>query len=220
MAFNYNDEVIDLLLKKNLGSSYTTSGLVSGQENQVLEKYHNLQVFFDTITDKNESAFTWSSATNVTGGGTVRTLDNVAGESNPGYYTHIKKYENIPMTSIPGTNYRGWKPSNSDIQDKFINVILGRNNFDFIISSNITSYETIYSTSSAFKPIINNGVLIFLGNVKPEGNNTITMKEVYIVEGYSGTFANIQLNDITDISATNPLNTQPLIDGSQKSGWR
>ena len=147
----------------------------------------------------------------------MRTLDNVSGESNPGYYTHIKKYENIPMTSIPGTDYRGWKPSNSDMQDKFINVILGRNNFDYIISSNITSYETIYSTSSAFKPIINNGILIFLGNVKPAGNNTITMKEVYIVEGYSGTLANIQLNDITDISATNPLNTQPLIfDGGQQ----
>jgi len=217
MAFNYNDETIDLLLKKNLGSSYTTSGLVAGQESQVLEKFHNLQVFFDTITDKNESAFTWSSATNVTGGGTVRTLDNVSGESNPGYYTHIKKYENIPMISIPGTDYRGWKPSNSDMQDKFINVILGRNNFDYIISSNITSYQTIYSTSSAFKPIINNGILIFLGNVKPQGNSTITMKEVYIVEGYSGTFANIQLNDITDISATNPLNTQPLIfDGAQQ----
>ena len=217
MAFNYNDETIDLLLKKNLGTAYTRSGLVPGQENHVLDKYHNLQVFFDTITDKNESAFTWSSATNVTGGGTVRTLDNVAGESNPGYYIHIKKYENIPMTYIPGNDYRGWKPSNSDMQDKFINVILGRNNFDYIISSDITSYETIYSTSSAFKPIINNGILIFLGNVKPQGNNTITMKEVYIVEGYSGTFANIQLNDITDISATNPFNTQPLIfDGAQQ----
>ena len=32
MAFNYNNEIVDLLLKKNLGSAYTTSGLVSGQE--------------------------------------------------------------------------------------------------------------------------------------------------------------------------------------------
>ena len=219
MAYNYNNEVIDLLLKKNLGSAYTTSSLVSGQETQTLEKFHNLQVFFDTITDKNESAFTWSSATNVTGGGTVKTLDNVAGESNPGYFTHIKKYENIPMTSVPGTEYRGWKPSNDVMKEKFKNVILGRSNFDFIISSNITSFETIYNSSSAFKPIINNGVLIFLGNVKPEGNNTITMKEVYIVEGYSGTFANVQLNDIADISSSNPLDKQPLIFDGSTQKW-
>jgi len=219
MAFNYNNEIVDLLLKKNLGSAYTTSGLVSGQETQILEKFHNLQVFFDTITDKNESAFTWSSATNVTGGGTVKTLSNVAGESNPGYYTHIKKYENIPMTSVPGTEYRAWRPTNDDMKTKFKDVILGRSNFDFIISSNITSYGTIYNTSSAFKPLINNGVLIFLGNVKPAGNNTITMKEVYIVEGYSGTFANIQLNDIADISSSNPLNTQPLIFDGATQKW-
>ena len=219
MAFNYNNEIVDLLLKKNLGSAYTTSELVSGQETQILEKFHNLQVFFDQITDKSESAFTWSSATNVTGGGTVKTLDNVAGESNPGYYTHIKKYENIPMTSVPGTEYRAWRPSNDDMKSKFKDVILGRSNLDFIISSNISNFNTIYNTSSAFKPLINNGVLIFLGNVKPAGNNTITMKEVYIVEGYSGTFANIQLNDIADISSSNPLNTQPLIFDGATQKW-
>ena len=220
MAFNYNNEIVDLLLKKNLGSAYTTSGLVSGQETQILEKFHNLQVFFDTITDKSESAFTWSSATNVTGGGTVKTLDNVAGESNPGYYTHIKKYENIPMTSVPGTEYRAWRPTNDDMKNKFKDVILGKSNFDFIISSNITSYETIYNTSSAFKPLINNGVLIFLGNVKPAGNNTITMKEVYIVEGYSGTFANIQFNDIADVDISNALNKQPLIFDGVTQKWK
>ena len=37
MAFNYNDEVIDLLLKKSMGTAYTRSGLVPGQETQVLE---------------------------------------------------------------------------------------------------------------------------------------------------------------------------------------
>ena len=119
MAFNYNDEVIDLLLKKSMGTAYSTSGLVPGQETQVLEKFHNLQVFFDTITDKNENNFTWSSAVNVTGGGTVKTLDNVTGESNPDYFTHIKKYENIPMTVVAGTEYRAWRPTNIDLIEKF-----------------------------------------------------------------------------------------------------
>ncbi len=145
MAFNYNDEVIDLLLKKSLGSSYTSSALVSGQETPILEKFHNLQVFFDTITDKNSSSFTWSSSTNVTGGGTVKTLANVSGESNPGYFTHVKKYENIPMTVVAGTEYRAWRPTNDDMEEKFKNVILGKPNFNFSITSNITNYTTIYN---------------------------------------------------------------------------
>ena len=123
------------------------------------------------------------------------------------------------MTSVPVTEYRAWRPTNDEMKSKFKDVILGRSNFDFIISSNITSYNTIYNTSSAFKPLINNGVLVFLGNVKPAGNNTITMKEVYIVEGYSGTFANVQLNDIADISSSNPLNTQPLIFDGATQKW-
>lgn len=219
MAFNYNDEVIDLLLKKSMGTAYSTSGLVPGQETQILEKFHNLQVFFDTITDKNENNFTWSSAVNVTGGGTVKTLDNVTGESNPDYFTHIKKYENIPMTVVAGTEYRAWRPTNSDMIEKFKNVILGKPNFNFSISSNITNFTTIYSTSSAFKPIINNGVLVFMGNTVPAGNNTISMKEVYICDGYAGTIANILLNDISDISSSNPLNTHPLIFDGSTQKW-
>jgi len=219
MAFNYNDEVIDLLLKKSMGTAYSTSGLVPGQETQILEKFHNLQVFFDTITDKNENNFTWSSAVNVTGGGTVKTLDNVTGESNPDYFTHIKKYENIPMTVVAGTEYRAWRPTNSDMIEKFKNVILGKPNFNFSITSNITNFSTIYSTSSAFKPIINNGVLVFMGNTVPAGNNTISMKEVYICDGYAGTIANILLNDITDISSSNPLNTHPLIFDGSTQKW-
>ena len=219
MAFNYNDEVIDLLLKKSMGTAYTRSGLVPGQETQVLEKFHNLQVFFDTITDKNESNFTWSSAVNVTGGGTVKTLDNVTGESNPDYFTHIKKYENIPMTVVAGTEYRAWRPTNGDLVEKFKNVILGKPNFNFSISSNITNFSTIHNTSSAFKPIINNGVLVFMGNSVPAGNNTISMKEVYICDGYAGTIANILLNDISDISSSNPLNTHPLIFDGSTQKW-
>ena len=354
MAFNYNDEVIDLLLKKSMGTAYTRSGLVPGQETQVLEKFHNLQVFFDTITDKNESNFTWSSPidlgsvpanttclttssqvnvvssggnkyvfngdtsydsskkyglysttytfTNVPSGhpiailnsgnsyisytgdtdkkfsktisgstndgtydfyygdvsvtvtgnfgtvsvycyyhgymggenlltytsvcqnpggslGTVSTLDNVTGESNPDYFTHIKKYENIPMTVVAGTEYRAWRPTNSDLVEKFKNVILGKPNFNFSISSNITNFSTIHNTSSAFKPIINNGVLVFMGNSVPAGNNTISMKEVYICDGYAGTIANILLNDISDISSSNPLNTHPLIFDGSTQKW-
>ena len=39
MAFNYNNEVIDLLFKKTLGTTYTTSNLVPGQEVLCSQKY-------------------------------------------------------------------------------------------------------------------------------------------------------------------------------------
>ena len=45
MSFNYNNEVLDLLLKKTLGSAYTSADLVSGQETPVLPKIQNSQFF-------------------------------------------------------------------------------------------------------------------------------------------------------------------------------
>ena len=142
MSFNYNNEVLDLLLKKTLGSAYTSSGLVAGQETPVLPKIQNSQIFTNRITDKNSSNFTWSSTSNVSGGGTVSYLDVVAGETST--FQYIKKYEGIPMTVVAGTNNRAWKPTNATMQQKFENVILGKPNFSFSITTDITNYNTIY----------------------------------------------------------------------------
>ena len=49
MAFNYNNEVIDLLFKKTLGTTYTTSNLVPGQEIPLQPKIHNEQIFGEPI---------------------------------------------------------------------------------------------------------------------------------------------------------------------------
>ena len=69
MSFNYNNEVLDLLLKKTLGSAYTSSDLVAGQETPVLPKIQNSQIFTNRITDKNSSNFTWSSPVQLGGVG-------------------------------------------------------------------------------------------------------------------------------------------------------
>ena len=123
MSFNYNNEVLDLLLKKTLGSAYTSADLVSGQETPVLPKIQNSQIFTNRITDANASNFTWSSTSNVTGGGTVSYLDVVTGETST--FQYIKKYEAIPMSVVAGTNNRAWKPTDSGMQEKFENVISG-----------------------------------------------------------------------------------------------
>ena len=44
MAFTYNDEVVDLLLKKTLGTAYTSSTLVPGQETPLLQRIQNNQI--------------------------------------------------------------------------------------------------------------------------------------------------------------------------------
>ena len=144
MAFTYNDEVVDLLLKKTLGTSYTSSTLVPGQETPLLQRIQNNQIFGRPLTEFSANLFDWSSpATAVTGGGTVSLLEYVHGEANPEMYSYIKKYEEIPMSVVAGTNNRAWKPTESSIQEKFKNVILGKTNFLFSLTTNITNYETI-----------------------------------------------------------------------------
>ena len=156
------------MLKKTLGSAYTSADLVSGQETPVLPKIQNSQIFTNRITDKNSSNFySWSSSSNVTGGGTVKYLDVVTGETST--FQFIKKYEAIPMSVVAGTNNRAWKPTDSTMREKFQNVILGKPNFSFSITTDITNYTTIYSTNSGYKPVINNGILVFLGNSVTRG---------------------------------------------------
>ena len=39
MSFNYNEELLDLLLKQVLGTRYTSSSLVFGQEQAVMQRH-------------------------------------------------------------------------------------------------------------------------------------------------------------------------------------
>ena len=90
MTFEYNEELLDLLLKKTLGSSYTSSNLVPGQERSVLSNIFNKQIFSSPITDYNKNNFTWGTPSNVSGGGTVSDLTNVEGETYPTTFDYIK----------------------------------------------------------------------------------------------------------------------------------
>ena len=217
MSFNYNNEVLDLLLKKTLGSAYTSADLVSGQETPVLPKIQNSQIFTNRITDKNSSNFTWSSSSNVTGGGTVKYLDVVTGETST--FQFIKKYEAIPMSVVAGTNNRAWKPTDSTMREKFQNVILGKPNFSFSITTDITNYTTIYSTNSGYKPVINNGILVFLGNSVPSSTTVISMKEVFVYEGAFGTTTGMLISDISNVTITSPQDGQALVYDNSLQKW-
>ena len=219
MSFVYNNEVIDLLLKKSLGSAYTSSALVPGQENQILPKILNQQLLASPITNKTSSSFTWSSSSNVVGGGTVKSLSNVAGETEPASFTYIKKYENIPMTAVAGTNFRAWKPSNADMISKLENTIIGKSSFPFTLTTNITNYATIYNTNSSFKPVISNGVLLFLGNISPGSTSSISFTEVYIYEGEFGAKSELELNELTNVNVPTPSNGELLQWDAANSKW-
>ena len=219
MSFVYNNEVIDLLLKKSLGSAYTSSALVPGQENQILPKILNQQLFASPITNKTASNFTWSASSNVAGGGTVKSLSNVAGETEPTSFTYIKKYENIPMTVVAGTNYRAWKPTNSNMISKLENTIIGKSSFPFTLTTNINNYNTIYNTNSSFKPVISNGVLLFLGNIAPDSNSTVSFSEVHIYEGEFGAKSELELNELTNVNVPTPSNGELLQWDAANSQW-
>ena len=98
-------------------------------------------------------------------------------------------------------------------------MILGKSNFTYTLSSNLTGYETIYSSNSAFKPIINNGVLVFLGNTIPHVSTNLQLKEVFVYEGEFGAAANMVFNKLTDVLISDPSNGQPLIYNSSINMW-
>lgn len=221
MSFNYNDEVLDLLLKKSLGASYTASKYIPGQEEAILTNIQNEQIFALPITNKNPGDFTWSTPTEVSdiSGATVSFLENVLGESNIDY-THIKKYENIPFSSIPGTNYRAWKPINNDMKDKFKNTITGKSNFQFTITTNIPGAIQMNSSNIAYKPIISNGVLVFIGNAIPN-DATISLNELYIYEGYFG-IKKLNLTDLEDVNPAETIieNSSTLVYDANEDVWK
>ena len=224
VPFIYNDEVIDMLLKKSLGAAYTSKLYVTGQETPILSNIQTKQIFASPITNMPSNLLDWSTtSTAVTGGGTYKTLDYVNGETLPESFTYIRKYENIPMSVVAGTNNRSWKPTESTFQEKFNNVILGKPNFSYILSTDITNYETILSSSSAFKPIINNGVLTFLGNSVPQSNTVLKLKEIYVYDGEMGAVGSVKLNDFDDVilgDSTIAQNTQPLAYDTITGVWK
>ena len=118
MSFDYNTELLDLLLKQVLGTRYTSSSLVFGQELPAMSNYHVNTIFSKQLTDltDTDANFEWSDSINVSGGGTYKILNRIYGETNETKFTYIRRYEDIPMSAIPGTNGRGWHPTDNTIK--------------------------------------------------------------------------------------------------------
>ena len=221
MSFDYNTELLDLLLKQVLGTRYTSSSFVFGQELPVMSNYHVNTIFSKELTNLTDTVanFEWSAPTNASGGGTYKILNRIYGETNETQYTYIRKYEDIPMSSIPGTNGRGWHPTDNTIKTKLIDAILGKSNFTFEIETNIPNNNTIYSSNSSYKPIIIGGKLLFMGNSKPLDKRIITLKRVYIYEGNFGPVGGLNLDDVSKILLIDPLDKQPLVYNTSINQW-
>ena len=121
VPFIYNEEVVDMLLKKSLGARYTSKLYVTGQETPILSNIQTKQIFASPITNMPSDLLDWSTtSTAVTGGGTVTSLEYVNGETLPESFTYIKKYENIPMSVVAGTNNRSRNQQNQHFKRNLI----------------------------------------------------------------------------------------------------
>jgi len=219
MSFNYNEELLDMLLKQVLGTKYTSSRLVFGQELPTLTRYQTNTVYAKELPLSTESNFEWSTPTNITDGGTFKILNTVFGEINPSAYNFIKKYEDIPMINIPGTNGRAWYPLNKELRKTLQNTIIGKTNLTFEIETNILYDEQIYSNNPNYFPIINSGVLLFMGNLIPEITDIVKLKRVYIYDGEYGAAKGFGLDGLADVLLIEPLDIQPLVYNSASSQW-
>lgn len=218
-TFNYNDELLDMLLKKELGTRYTSASFVFGQELPALTRYQTDMVYASELPTSLESSFEWSDAVNVTDGGTYKILNSVFGEIDPAAYKFIKKYEDIPMVDVSGTNGRAWYPVNKDMREILRDSITGKTNFTFEIETNIQYDQKIYSNNPNYLPIINSGVLVFLGNLKPLTSHVIKLKRVYIYDGEYGAIKDIKLDDMGDALLIDPSNSQPFVYNGAMGQW-
>ena len=185
-TFDYNKEVVDLLFKNVIGTQYTSSVLTPGQENLSLTTIQHDQVYSQPIPTSSKSNMEWSTPETLVGGGQVSYLKNVIGEGNT--FNYIKKYENIMMEPaiIQDVTNRSWVPINILIRENLKNMIRGRSAFTFIIETDIPDSNIINSDNGQFNPVVNNGILLFLGERHPQQNVLIMFKELYIYEGKFG----------------------------------
>ena len=95
-----------------------------------------------------------------------------------------------------------WIPINTLIRENIRNMIKGRIAFNFILETDIVGANIINSDNGQFNPIVNNGILLFLGETYPEQNKLILFKELYIYEGKFG------LEDITFPKSTGELSIE------------
>ena len=132
-------EKIDLLLKKALGFRYTTSSLIPGQENFQTSFILNEQIFSKKLPIENALSYNGIADTTYTqNGGQIASSYPM---SVPSGFEHIKKYTNVRMSVVPGTENRAWEPftvtsgTDADIlKTKATQSIIGNAKFKFLLS--------------------------------------------------------------------------------------
>ena len=191
-------EKIDLLLKKALGFRYTTSNLIPGQENFQTSFILNEQIFSKKLPlETNLSYNGVADATHTQTGGQIASAYPMA---VPSGFDHIKKYSNVRMNVIPGTENRAWEPftvtSGDDaniLKTKLTQSILGNAKFKFLLS---VDGVTVNPYNSQYTPVINNGILIFFGGTVPSATSTIFFTELYVYDGEFGAAVEVNETDL------------------------
>ena len=114
----------------------------------------------------------------------IKSINSLTNSENK--YDYIKRYENVELERVSNTsNNRAWYPKNNIMKEKLKNVIQGRTPFYFELISNMEGSSVINAWDQLFKPYINNGILVFLGDKSPLIDTTLSFKVFYTFEGYS-----------------------------------
>ena len=191
-------EKIDLLLKKALGFRYTTSNLIPGQENFQTSFILNEQIFSKKLPIEN--ALSYNGIADITYTQTGGQIASSYPMSVPAGFEHIKKYTNVRLSVVPGTENRAWEPftvtsgTDTDIlKTKATQSIIGNAKFKFLLS---VDGVTVNPYNSQYSPVINNGILIFFGSTVPTASSTVFFTELYIYDGEFGAAVEVNETDL------------------------
>ena len=191
-------EKIDLLLKKALGFRYTTSNLIPGQENFQTSFILNEQIFSKKLPIEN--ALSYNGIADITYTQTGGQVASSYPMSVPAGFEHIKKYTNVRLSVVPGTENRAWEPftvtsgTDTDIlKTKATQSIIGNAKFKFLLS---VDGVTVNPYNSQYSPVINNGILIFFGSTVPSASSTVFFTELYIYDGEFGAAVEVNETDL------------------------
>ena len=191
-------EKIDLLLKKALGFRYTTSNLIPGQENFQTSFILNEQIFSKKLPIEN--ALSYNGIADITYTQTGGQVASSYPMSVPAGFEHIKKYTNVRLSVVPGTENRAWEPftvtsgTDTDIlKTKATQSIIGNAKFKFLLS---VDGVTVNPYNSQYSPVINNGILIFFGSTVPTASSTVFFTELYIYDGEFGAAVEVNETDL------------------------
>ena len=191
MTFNDSEkDKLDLLFKKTLGFNFTNSRLTVAQQSLTNYYINNSLIFSDPIPTIANGSLTISSS---------ELIDTNTGLSyeqvtTPGF-SHIRKYNEITLKFVRNTIGVGtggsWE-GNNDVQKELLTRFIYNVQGNMSPTIDITNGATITNINiedSAYKPIVNAGIIIFTGNSTNNpiiSSTTIKLKNFFIYDGSFG----------------------------------